>query len=64
MRRDRDAGRFPHRVTIGGLLVLAVAIAAALGTASTGSSATGSTAAAAACGTLPKVAGCTSRSRK
>jgi len=43
-------------VTIGGLLVLAVAIAAALGTASTGSSATGSTAAAAACGTLPKVA--------
>ena len=56
MRRDRDAGRFPHRVTIGGLLVLAVAIAAALGTASTGSSATGSTAAAAACGTLPKVA--------
>lgn len=56
MRRDRGAGRFPHRVTIGGLLVLAVAIAAALGTASTGSSATGSTAAAAACGTLPKVA--------
>ena len=56
MRRDRDAGRFPHRVTIGGLLVLAVAVAAALGTASTGSSATGSTAAAAACGTLPKVA--------
>ena len=56
MRRDRGAGRFPHRVTIGGLLVLAVAIAAALGTASTGSSATESTAAAAACGTLPKVA--------
>jgi ribose transport system substrate-binding protein len=43
-------------VTIGGLLVLAVAIAAALGTASTGSSATESKAAAAACGTLPKVA--------
>ena len=56
MRRDRGAGRFPHRVTIGGLLVLAVAIAAALGTASTGSSATESKAAAAACGTLPKVA--------
>jgi len=56
MRRDRGVGRFPHRVTIGGLLVLAVAIAAALGTASTGSSATESTAAAAACGTLPKVA--------
>ena len=53
MRRDRGAGRFPHRVTIGGLLVLAVAIAAALGTASTGSSATE---AAAACGALPTVA--------
>ena len=42
MRRDRGAGRLPHRVTmVGCLLVLAVAIAAALGTASTGSSATG-----------------------
>ena len=56
MTRDRGAGRFPHRVTIGGVLVLAVAIAAALGTASTGSSATGAKAAAAACGTLPRVA--------
>ena len=56
MRRDRGAGRFPHRVTIGGVLVLAVAIAAALGTASTGSSASGAKAAAAACGALPRVA--------
>ena len=53
MTRDRGAGWLPHRLMVGCLLVLAVAVAAALGTASPGSSAT---TAAAACGTLPKVA--------
>ena len=53
MTRDRGAGAFPYRLTLGLVLVLAVAVAAALGTAAPGSSAT---TAAAACGTLPKVA--------
>jgi len=56
MTRDRGAGRFPHRLILGCLLVLTVAIAAALGTASPGSSATVATKAAATCGTLPRVA--------
>jgi ribose transport system substrate-binding protein len=56
MTRDRGVGRFPHRLMVACLLVLAVAIAAALGTASPGSSATDATKAAAACGTLPRVA--------
>ena len=56
MTRDRGAGRFPHRLILGCLLVLSVAIAAALGTASPGSSATVATKAAATCGTLPRVA--------
>ena len=53
MTRDRGAGASPLRLTLCCLLVLAVAVAATLGTASAGSSAT---TAAAACGTLPKVA--------
>ena len=53
MTRDRGAGAFPYRLTLGLVLVLAVAVAAALSTAAPGSSAT---TAAAACGTLPKVA--------
>jgi ribose transport system substrate-binding protein len=52
MKRDRDVAGTRHPWRLGGLIVLALAVAAALSTATTGTSAPNAT----ACGALPTVA--------